>query len=167
MINQTWELMKEKKISIALTQCTKEELSEADRQLVDRAIEATHRSYSRYSHFSVGAALRLANGNIVIGANQENAAFPSGLCAERTALFSAGAQQPDQPVVALAIAGANSSGLMPLPVTPCGACRQVMIETEDRYHQPIKIILYGTKFCYVLNGATSLMPLSFIGDSML
>lgn len=166
MINQTWEPMKEKKISIVMTQCTKEELDESDRRLVDCAIEATKKSYAPYSHFHVGAAIRLANGDIIIGVNQENAAFPSGLCAERTALFSAGAQHPEQPVKVLAIAATNSSGLTELPVTPCGACRQVMLETEERYHQPMKIILYGTKFCYVINGVGSLMPLSFVADSM-
>ena len=87
-----------------------DELSEADRELVLKAQEATKHSYAPYSHFHVGAAVRLADGTIVLGCNQENAAFPSGLCAERTALFAAGAQHPEQGVVALAIAAADADG---------------------------------------------------------
>ena len=103
-------------------------------------MEATGNSYSPYSRFRVGAALLLANGTEVIGANQENAAFPSGLCAERSAIFAAQSVYPDQPVTTLAIAAANEYGLMRDPIVPCGACRQVILEIEDRYKQPIRIL---------------------------
>lgn len=161
------DTMKEKHIDITLMQYTIEELDADMRHLVDMAKEATGRSYSPYSHFSVGAAVLLADGTVVIGANQENAAYPSGLCAERTALFAAGAQYPDMPVVALAIAARNERGLFtPQPVSPCGACRQVMLEVEERYHQPMQVLLYGTEVVNVLKSARDLLPLCFLDADM-
>jgi cytidine deaminase len=138
------------------------ELTDAERQLIDVAKESTFNSYAPYSHFHVGAALLLKNGTIVPGCNQENAAFPSGLCAERSAIFAAGAQYPDQPVMMLAIAVRNSKGeFLEEPASPCGSCRQVIIETETRFKQPVRILLYGTKYTYVMDGIKQLMPLSF------
>ena len=138
------------------------ELTDAERQLIDVAKESTFNSYAPYSHFHVGAALLLKNGTIVSGCNQENAAFPSGLCAERSAIFAAGAQYPDQPVMMLAIAVRNSKGeFLEEPASPCGSCRQVIIETETRFKQPVRILLYGTKYTYVMDGIKQLMPLSF------
>lgn len=154
--------MQELTLNTTIKAMQKEELSEPEQLLVEAAIEATKRSYSPYSHFSVGAALLLENGKTVIGCNQENAAFPAGLCAERTAIFAAGAQYPDVPVTMLAIAARNSKGeLTDEPVSPCGTCRQVMIETETRFKHPIRILLYGKKCIYVLEGIKQLMPLSF------
>ncbi len=139
-----------------------EELSDSERKVIEVAKESTYNSYAPYSHFHVGAAILLKNGTIVPGCNQENAAFPSGLCAERSALFAAGAQYPDQPVLMLAIAVRNNKGeFLEEPASPCGSCRQVIIETETRYQQPIRILLYGTKFTYVMDGIKQLMPLSF------
>ena len=138
------------------------ELTDAERQLIDVAKESTFNSYAPYSHFHVGAALLLKNGTIVPGCNQENAAFPSGLCAERSAIFAAGAQYPDQPGMMLAIAVRNSKGeFLEEPASPCGSCRQVIIETETRFKQPVRILLYGTKYTYVMDGIKQLMPLSF------
>lgn len=153
--------MEEKIIKSVITVCRAEELTDGERTLIDKAIEATYRSYAKYSHFNVGAAVRLANGTDVIGCNQENAAYPVTLCAERTALFSAAAQYPDQPVVMIAIAARNASGLLAEPITPCGSCRQVLIETEQRYGRSIRILLYGTNHVYVIDGIKHLMPLSF------
>lgn len=158
--------MKKFDITIHVTTYSKEELSADDRELVDKAIEATHNSYARYSHFYVGAAVRLADHRIVIGANQENAAFPSGLCAERTAIFAAQANAPEQPIVALAIAARNDHGLTPTPISPCGACRQVALEIEDRYQQPMRILLYGTDGIYVLESIKDLLPFSFVDSCM-
>lgn len=142
--------------------CQKEELTAEESHLIDMAVEATNRSYAPYSHFHVGAAVRLENGAEVIGCNQENAAYPSGLCAERTALFSAGAQYPDVPVTMLAIAARGTDGkLTEEPTGPCGSCRQVIIESETRTKHPIRILLYGKKHIYVLDGIKTLMPLSF------
>lgn len=158
--------MKKIDLSITIGYCQPEELPAEEQELIEKAKAATENSYSPYSHFAVGAALRLADGTIIIGANQENAAFPSGLCAERTAIFAAQAQHPDQPITTLAIAARNSEGLMKEPIVPCGSCRQVMTEIEDRYKQPIRILLYGTAGIYVIRSVKDILPLSFIGDSM-
>ena len=146
--------------------CQLEELADDDRQLVEKAIGATQNSYAPYSNFHVGACLRLADGREVIGANQENAVFPLGLCAERTAIFAAQAQRPDQPIVKLAIAARNESGFMANPVSPCGSCRQVILEMEERYNQPIRILLYGTNGVYLIDSVRDLLPLCFIDGSM-
>lgn len=158
--------MKDIKLEINMRLLQMEELSEADRDLVDRAIAATANSFSPYSHFRVGAALRLQNGTVLIGANQENAAFPSGLCAERTAIFAAQANYPDQPVDTLAIAARNEYGLMADPISPCGGCRQVILGVEDRYKQPVRILLYGTKGTLEVHSAKDLLPLSFVDENM-
>ena len=139
-----------------------EDLNQEEKTLIEKAIEATERSYARYSKFHVGACLLLNDGTIMMGCNQENAAFPAGICAERSAIFAAGAQHPDQPVKMLAIAARDTTGqLTEEPVSPCGTCRQVMIETETRYGQPIRILLYGQKRIFVMDGIRHLMPLSF------
>lgn len=142
------------------------ELSESDRQLVEAARKATSGSYSPYSRFKVGAAARLANGVIFTGSNQENAAYPSGLCAERTTLFAANAQYPDQPVVALAIAARKGNRYLARPVSPCGACRQVISGVEERFGTPIRILLYGTEGTHVTEGIASLLPLRFTDEDM-
>ena len=142
--------------------CTVDELSPADREVVDAARRATANSYAVYSHFNVGAAVRLADDTLVAGTNQENAAYPSGLCAERTTIFWANSQYPSQAVKVLAIAARTDQGELEVPIPPCGACRQVILETEKRYNTPIRIILYGAKECYVVeDGIKALLPLSF------
>ena len=143
-----------------------DELNDTDRALLDDAIEATRRSYAPYSHFSVGAAALLANGVVVTGTNQENAAYPSGLCAERTTLFYANSQYPDQAVVTLAIAARTEKDFIDTPIPPCGACRQVILETEKRYKQPIRILLYGMKCIYEVQSIGHLLPLSFDASAM-
>ena len=155
--------MENKKLIIDYQEyASREELPAADRALLDAAIAAIQGSYAPYSHFNVGAAVRLADGTVVKGANQENAAYPSGLCAERTALFAAGAEYPDEPVKILAIAARGTDGqLTDEPVSPCGTCRQVIIETETRHRQPVVILLYGRRCVYRMEGIRQLMPLSF------
>jgi len=154
--------MKEIELKTVIQECQMDELSAEDRQLVEQAIEATRRSYAPYSHFRVGAAVRLGNGEIVIGCNQENAAYPSGLCAERTALFAAGALYPDVPVKVLAVAARGTDGEMTEePTGPCGSCRQVIIESETRAKHPIRILLYGRRCVYIIDGIRQLMPLTF------
>lgn len=143
-----------------------DELSTEDRELMQAAIEATETSYSPYSQFQVGAAARLANGIIFRGSNQENASYPLGLCAERTCLFAANAQHPDQPVTTLAIAAQTGGKFMNEPIPPCGACRQVILEVEDRYQQPIRILLYSTEGIHVVDSIKALLPLQFIAKSM-
>lgn len=158
--------MKKLSINVTFDQLELGELSEAEQALVNAAIKATEHSYAPYSKFNVGAAVALEDGSIMIGANQENAAFPSSLCAERTAIFSAQAQHPDLPVTMLAIAARNQNGLMEMPITPCGSCRQVILGVEDRYKKPIEILLYGTSAIYRLHSIKDLLPLSFVDSSM-
>lgn len=143
-----------------------EELTENDRILVESAKKATDGSYAPYSKFRVGAAARLANGVIFSGSNQENAAYPSGLCAERTTLFAANAQYPDQPVLELAIAARKGNRFLPGPISPCGACRQVISGVEERFCTPIRILLYGTQGTHVVEGISALLPLRFVDADM-
>lgn len=154
--------MKDLELNIQIRECQMDELAEDEQFLVTKAIESTNNSYAKYSHFCVGAALQLENGEVVPGCNQENAAFPAGICAERSAIFAAGAQYPDIAVEKLAIAARDTTGeLTAEPVSPCGTCRQVIIETETRYQKPIRILLYGRNCIYMIDGIKHLMPLSF------
>lgn len=120
-----------------------EELNEQDRLLIKEARKAAEKAYSPYSKFNVGAAVLLENGEVIVGNNQENSAFPSGLCAERVALFYANSAYPEVPVRAIAITGHNEHKALEKTIKPCGACRQVMVETEERFGMPIKVILDG------------------------
>ena len=138
-----------------------EELGEADRTLLEAAVDAMKGSYAPYSHFNVGAAVRLANGTVVKGANQENAAYPSGLCAERTAMFAASAQNPGVPFEAIAVVCARNGSLMLNPGSPCGACRQVMAQYERLAMKPLRIILGSGGPILAFTGVESLMPLIF------
>lgn len=141
--------------------------SAADAELLRLAHEATDNSYAPYSKFHVGAAARLANGAIVKGNNIENAAYPSGLCAERTTLFAAQAQYPDVPVEALAITARSEITEVTEPVAPCGACRQVMVETEQRSGVPMRVICQGnTGKVFVFDGIETLMPFIFLTKFM-
>lgn len=159
--------METKTLTAPIQICSFDELNDEDRCLVEKAKQATSRSYSPYSNFKVGACVRLANGIEIIGANQENASYPAGICAERTAIFTAQAQYPDQPIVSLAIATRNTADIYSAePTAPCGICRQVILEIEDRYKQPIRIILYGSKHIYIINSVKDILPLYFVSDSM-
>lgn len=143
------------------------ELGKEDLELVTKAIDATGNSYAPYSNFHVGACLRLSNGTSVIGANQENAAYPVGLCAERTALFAAQAQHPELSVLSIAIAARNTSGeLTEKPISPCGSCRQAILEVEERYNQPVRILLYGRSGIYILRTIKDLLPLCFVSEDL-
>ena len=154
--------MKELKIEIPYEVFSIDELKVEDQLLIQAAREATSRSYAPYSHFHVGAAVLLDNGVIITGTNQENVASPSGLCAERTTLFYANSQYPNQKVKALAIAARHAEkGIPHSPISPCGACRQVMLETENRYGSPFRIMLCGEKDVYVIKSAKDLLPFAF------
>jgi len=141
-----------------------DQMTPEDQELVAAALDAQKGSYSPYSHFQVGAALKLANGLIVKGANQENAAYPSGLCAERTAMFWASANYPDVPMETLAVAGSDHGVLCESPASPCGACRQVMAEYQKKYGQPLKVILVGSKRIRKFACVDDILP--FIFDSL-
>ena len=143
-----------------MLRCLLSELNDDLQPLAAAAVKATEQSYAPYSGFHVGAAALLENGMIVTGSNQENAAYPSGLCAERVTLFHAGHQYPDIPVMALAIAAATK-GEQVESISPCGACRQVLLETEQRYGKPVKVLLCGRKDVIIAESAESLVPLFF------
>lgn len=147
--------------------CSIEELNDAERALIERAKEMTQHSYSPYSHFQVGAAALLQNGVVVTGSNQENAAYPSGLCAERTTLFAAGANYPDVAVDMLAIACYTDGHFTPTPGAPCGACRQVMLETEHRFGRDMRVLLYGENEIWVIPSARDLLPIGFFSEDLL
>lgn len=143
------------------------ELSSEDQNLLKKASAVLRDAYAPYSKFNVGAALLLKNGEVVIGNNQENVAYPSGLCAERVALFAAGAQFPDEPVTTIAITAKSDAVSIDEPLAPCGACRQVMCETENRYGQKIKVLLKGdADKIYVINSVSDILPLSFTPDKL-
>ncbi|PLX16037.1 MAG: cytidine deaminase [Salinivirgaceae bacterium] len=143
-----------------------EKLPEQDQKLLKEAIQTAKKAYAPYSLFNVGAAVLLENNQIVTGNNQENAAYPSGLCAERVALFYANANFPDQKVTSIAIVALKNDELIDHVVTPCGSCRQAMLETEIRFNSPIRIIMGGKNGFWVVPKAQYMLPLSFTGDSL-
>jgi cytidine deaminase len=138
-----------------------DELSETQALLVNSAIKAARDAYAPYSEYHVGAAIRLANGKIVTGSNQENAAYPSGMCAERVAVYYAGARHPDVSVESIAIAAIRDGIIQEEPIAPCGACRQVLYEKESQGEESMELILYGTKKIQVFSRVTDLLPLPF------
>ena len=140
-----------------------EEMSPVDQALVREAIEAQKGSYAPYSNFNVGAALLLDDGTVVRGSNQENAAYPSGLCAERTAMFAANANHPGKAMVCLAIVGGFNHEIAHSPCTPCGACRQVMAEYQTLGGKPLSIIMFGTEKAWKFERVDDILP--FIFDS--
>ncbi len=163
--------MKSKKIHIDYQVAAHRSLLEpADALLFAKAIEAMHNAYAPYSEFSVGAAVALENGAVVIGSNQENIAYPSGLCAERVALFAASSQYPKVPVKALAIAAYHKSDVAQKgagSVTPCGACRQVMMEYERMLAHPIRILTGAPEGeIIILGNAECLLPLVFFSAEL-
>jgi len=130
--------------------------------LLVMASEAAKKAYSPYSHFKVGAAILLNNGEIITGNNQENAAYPSGLCAERTAAFYASSQYPEVPFSRIAISSHSPLKQTTEPVTPCGGCRQALIEFEQKFNQKIEIILSGDiGKVYIFKSVVDLLPFSF------
>lgn len=138
------------------------ELPRPDAELLTAAKQAAARAYAPYSGFKVGAAALLSDGRVVVGSNQENAAYPLGLCAERTALFAAGAQYPDQIVVKLAVTVISQKGNINKPVPPCGSCRQVVYECETRYGSDIAVLLQGDEGeVYAMPSIKTILPLLF------
>jgi cytidine deaminase len=155
-------MIKTKNISFSYTEYDQnEELDSADRELVIAAREAASNAYAPYSGFMVGAAVRLESGLIIRGANVENAAFPSGICAERSAFSNSISNYKDDKPVAMAIASMTKNGLTDDSPAPCGSCRQVIAEEESRIGGKIKIILSGKNKTLVVDGISSLLPMQF------
>jgi len=158
--------MEKKTIETNYTVYNFDELSESYQMLINKAKEQVSKAYAPYSGFSVGAAVELENGEIFAGSNQENSAYPSGLCAERVAMFYANAQFPNVAVKSMAIVAFTKGNFLPDPITPCGSCRQVLLETEMRFDQNINILLYGTKNAYLIENVKELLPLCFEKSSL-
>ena len=152
--------MKEKQLTTTIQELDFSELSASEQQLVRLARVATQSSYAPYSHFHVGAAILLENGVFIKGANQENPAF-SGICGERSAFYNAGANYPGVDITAVAIAACDSNGFVTEPCSPCGLCRQAMLEFERNAKQPIVVLLVGERCIYRLPSVASLLPLCF------
>ena len=155
--------MQQKSVSFSFQQYDSlEDLPESFQKLLAAAKNATHQSYAPYSGFRVGAAALIENGEIVAGSNQENASLPVGLCAERVTLSAASSAFPDKKIIALAISAFDAAKNVDHPVSPCGLCRQSLLEYEHRFKNPISIILQGMSGpVYVIPSASSLLPLAF------
>ena len=143
------------------------ELDELECRLLEAANEATKTSYAPYSKFNVGAAVLLENGEIITGSNQENNAYPSGLCAERVAVFYANAKYPNVAIKAMAVSSAVNGILNDSEVYPCGACRQVLVESENRQQTKIKLIMGGAKSIIVVDSVSLMLPFTFDLDKMM
>ncbi len=144
-----------------------EELSEIDKMLCENAKKALNTSYSPYSKFKVGTAILLADDQLVLGSNQENVAYPSGLCAERVALFTIGANYPNAVIKTMAITAQTDSFKIVNPVTSCGACLQVMIEAEKRQNSPIEVLFYCIDGAILkVKSIKSLLPFGFVEDRL-
>ena len=156
-------------IKISFKQYTNlNELDKADQELCKQAVKATENSHSPYSQFKVGAALQLQSGKIILGSNQENVAYPSGLCAERVALFNWGANHPDDPIETIAVTATTANFEIIKPIAPCGSCLQVMAEYEKKQNKKIKIILYCINGpVWVANGIESFLPFLFFEDRLI
>ena len=158
--------MKQYEIRTHVNVLEAEEMSAEVLELIEAAKEATKTSYSPYSHFQVGAALRLQDGEIIMGSNQENAAYPVGCCAERTALFWCGANRSGATISAIAIAAQTEGHFTPTPIAPCGMCRQALLEVEHLQGSHIRVLLYGERGTHCIESVEELMPLAFNADSL-
>ena len=146
---------------------TPEELPEEDRKLIGLARKSVMSAYAPYSRFSVGAAVLLENGQVMLGNNQENASYPIGLCAERVAVFAAAANFPGVKIKSIAITALSKQFLIDKPITPCGACRQAIAEYEHRYQHPIRMIMTGeTGTVLVADSIRNFLPYQFNGDDL-
>lgn len=154
--------MKDKIIKIIYKELeSANELAPEDKELFDAAVKAADGSYAPYSGFNVGAAVRMENGEIIRAANQENAAYPSGLCAERSTIFYAHSKYPDTPIVAMAVVAKVKGELTATPTYPCGACRQVLNESQTRGKKPIKIIIGSAGKIEIIESVNDLLPFAF------
>lgn len=154
--------MKLRRIEIDIQELGYDELTAEQFRLVDAARAMTDNSYAPYSRFRVGAAIELSNGEIITGANQENVAYPSGTCAERSACFYAHARYPEARFTAIAISARGTDGeFVTDPISPCGACRQALLEYETLAGRPVPVLLAGRDRVYCLPSVASLLPLAF------
>ena len=138
-----------------------EDLTAKEQQVIAAALKAAGKAYAPYSSLHVGAALLLDNGELITGNNQENAACPNGLCAERVAMFAANSNHPDSGIEMLAVCAMMNEEFLEEPVYPCGSCRQALLESENRFKKPIRILMYGKNRIHIAKSVKDLLPLSF------
>lgn len=157
--------MRDKELKINFTEYSSlDEMNTQDRELATNALEAMNNAYAPYSNFYVGAAVRMTNNIIIKGSNQENAAYPSGTCAERSAMFAAGANFPKENIQSIALAGGPKGELCEKPVMPCGACRQVMAEYQLKAKDKMSVIMIGKNKIWKFEKVNDILP--FIFDSL-
>lgn len=152
---KTWQVNTE--IQVALY----DELNELEKSMLEKAKESALKAYAVYSDFQVGCAVLLDNGEIFTANNQENASYPAGICAERLALMYANANYPDVSVHSVYIAAFTNEQFTKNPISPCGICRQVLLECENRFNKPIRLLLYGEEKIYIINSIKDILPISF------
>lgn len=163
----TYDMVKIRKVELVYNEYKeKEELPGQEQALIEAASKSSLNAYSPYSGFSVGAAVMLDSGEIITGNNRENAAFPAGICAEHSAIASAGSNYPGSVITAIAICARKKKILTDEPVSPCGKCRQVISEEEDRNGNQIRIILHGLSRTWVIEGIKNLLPLHFSSSAI-
>jgi cytidine deaminase len=154
--------MKKLDLKIFLYEYNIQELDKTDIHLLEKARQACNNAYAPYSNFYVGAAVLLTDGSIILGSNQENAAYPSGLCAERTAVFAASSNHPGQSIEAIAVAAYKQGSSVFVPVSPCGACRQVLLEYEAKQQTSVRFIMLGeNNKVYISPSISNLLPAQF------
>ena len=153
--------MSTKRFDFAYTEAPLVELPTSIQTLAEEALKSTSLSYAPFSGFHVGCAVLLDNGEVVVGANQENTSYPCGLCAERVALYNASTLHPKAKIVALAIAARNGDSPTEAPVSPCGACRQVLAEYAVRQESPIGVVMVGQSRTVWVHDARNLLPFAF------
>ena len=158
--------MKKENVIIHFESCNFDALNETDRELVNAAKSIAERSYAPYSEFHVGCALRLENGVLLQGSNQENASYPCGSCAERTTLFYTQANYPDGVIQDIAIAAETRDAFTAQPLPPCGLCRQELLEAENRQKSPIRLLMYGTGKIIIIKGMANLLPFQFDAEML-
>lgn len=158
--------MKEYNIYISACVAKQWELTVEEQELIKEAVNAAQTSYSPYSHFAVGAALKIDTGEIIKGSNQENASYPVGCCAERTALFWTGANRKGATICEMAIVSINGGQVTKDITAPCGMCRQALLEVEHRQNSPIRVLLCGKEDVYIFNQAADLLPLGFNAETL-
>lgn len=142
------------------------QLSHQEQQLIEQSLIARSKAYAPYSGFQVGAALLFDDGTFATGSNQENAAYPSGLCAERVAIFYANSQFPEKTIQKIAVTAGRGDRLTDIIISPCGACRQVLLESELRQKSPIEVLLVGNEKVVKLHQCADLLPLAFTGKEL-
>lgn len=155
-----------RKLTLSYEEITTEQLDETDKTLVEQAKEAVEGSYAPYSDFHVGCAVRLIDGTIVKGANQENVSYPCGNCAERSALFYAETNYPNTILTDMAIIAKSKETFTEAPTAPCGLCRQALLEAEERQKRPLRILMCGKRKIWIVKSVKELLPFNFDAESI-